>query len=43
MGEREGERKGKRKWEGREEKGRGAYRDEVPLPKILNRPLAGTR
>ena len=27
---------------GREEKGRGAYRDEGPLTKILNTPLVAT-
>ena len=27
---------------GREENGRGAYRDEGPLTKILNTPLADT-
>ena len=34
-----GEGKGRRENEGREEKGRGAYRDERPLTKILNTPL----
>jgi len=41
-GGKERRREGGKKKGGREEKGRGAYRDEAPLTKILNTPLVET-